>query len=262
MSNTGKELLKTLGLFTLGVAFGYVPMFLCFSEDYDTFSWSGFGGSLIAVIFFLATRYVSLSPGLIERRNLWQLIGLIVLVVLSDVTWQVAIYELPCYLNLFPKEYVEDLNADMQMNLPLYLDFCLLGPIMEEFAFRGVLLGGLLRMRCHPWLAILLSAIVFSAFHISPITFLGITVSGIVYGWLFWRTKSLLPSILGHLINNAIAGVGTFLSEYYADPYEEEYTPSVETLVILIAVAIPLLFFALYRINKLIPKNKISENIY
>ena len=104
MSNTGKELLKTLGLFTLGVAFGYVPMFLCFSEDYDTFSWSGFGGSLIAVIFFLATRYVSLSPGLIERRNLWQLIGLIVLVVLSDVTWQVAIYELPCYLNLFPDE--------------------------------------------------------------------------------------------------------------------------------------------------------------
>ena len=84
---------------------------------------------------------------------------------------------------------------------------CIFGPIAEEIGFRGVLLGGLLKTRCRPWVAILISAIAFGLLHKFPLAFFGSIVFGIIVGWMYWRTGSIIPGIIAHISNNSLTGI-------------------------------------------------------
>ncbi|MEG1580453.1 MAG: CPBP family intramembrane glutamic endopeptidase [Bacteroidaceae bacterium] len=78
------------------------------------------------------------------------------------------------------------------------------GPIAEEVVFRRGILGSLLTMRLKPWCAILLSSILFGVIHFNPTQMIGATLIGILFGWFYYRTGNLLPSILAHITNNTI----------------------------------------------------------
>ena len=281
MSNVRNESWKTFWRFALSIVLYYLPfagvIVLLVTDSATTetlrnnvaefyansavFEWLMNVSSLLIITFFLGRRYVNLSPGLIKQEDVWKFIGLLLMVVVADISIEWSIVDLPAYHNLFPEEWSETLNDDTQITFPNVLNICLLAPIAEEITFRDVLLGGLLRMRCHPWLAILLSAIVFGAIHISPMTFLGVTIGGVIYGWLFWRTKSILPSIIAHIVNNTSAFAYGVIQESFTGSYKEEYTPNATIDVVVIIIAIPMLFFALQRINKMVPKSINIERI-
>jgi membrane protease YdiL (CAAX protease family) len=86
--------------------------------------------------------------------------------------------------------------------------------VAEEVFFRGYLQGNILRLtgpaarkwgRLRQWLGVVLSAACFAVAHIilqgriiSALTFL----PGIILGWLFMRTRSLLAPILFHALAN------------------------------------------------------------
>jgi membrane protease YdiL (CAAX protease family) len=80
-------------------------------------------------------------------------------------------------------------------------------PLAEEFLFRGFFFGAL-RNWHGPWLAAIVTGVVFGAIHgastdaefLPPLMMLGILLC-----LLRWRTGSLLPGIALHSINNAIA---------------------------------------------------------
>lgn len=85
---------------------------------------------------------------------------------------------------------------------------CLLGlavlpALLEETAFRGILLGRLGRA-WGPGVAIPATALLFAAFHLSPAQFIVPLALGLLYGWLRWRTASLWPCILAHAVHNGI----------------------------------------------------------
>jgi membrane protease YdiL (CAAX protease family) len=181
--------------------------------------------------------------------------------VVADISIELSIVDLPAYHNLFPEEWNETLKDETQITFSSVLNVCLLAPIAEEIAFRGVFLGGLLRMQCNPWLAILISTIIFSIMHMSPMMFLNVTIAGFIFGWLFWRTKSLVPGIIAHITCNTIASLCGPVIEYFTNPIQEEYAPNVVLDVIVIIIAIPMLFFALQRINKMVPKSINIERI-
>lgn len=87
--------------------------------------------------------------------------------------------------------------------------------VAEEVFFRGYLQGNILRLtgpvaggrgRLQQWLCVVLSAACFAVAHIvvqgriiSALTFL----PGIILGWLFMRTRSLLAPILFHALANS-----------------------------------------------------------
>lgn len=77
----------------------------------------------------------------------------------------------------------------------------ILVPIIEEVVFRRVLIGSLSR-NIHPYVAILISSVVFGLLHGRVPEILGATVMGFVFGWLYYKSKSILPSILLHVFNN------------------------------------------------------------
>lgn len=82
-------------------------------------------------------------------------------------------------------------------------------PIFEELIFRGIILDGFLK-RYSPLKAILISSILFGLIHLNPWQFVGAMICGILLGWLYYETKSLVPTILIHFINNVAASFSTY----------------------------------------------------
>jgi hypothetical protein len=80
-------------------------------------------------------------------------------------------------------------------------------PIFEEIIFRGFLLASLTRY-LSSGSAIVLSAVIFAAAHLSLSEVLPLTVLGIVLGFVYNRSGNLLSSILLHALWNS----GTLLS--------------------------------------------------
>ncbi len=85
--------------------------------------------------------------------------------------------------------------------------FALLPAVCEEVAFRGFILSGLEHQR-RTRSAILFSALMFGFLHMLLSLYqqlFNATLLGIVLGLLAVRSRSLLPGILFHFLNNALA---------------------------------------------------------
>lgn len=75
--------------------------------------------------------------------------------------------------------------------------------ICEELAFRGFIFTGL-RGAGSPWRAIVASAIFFGLTHGILQQALIACLIGVLLGWLAWRTGSLFPGMVFHLVHNAL----------------------------------------------------------
>lgn len=132
-------------------------------------------------------------------------------------------------LNIFVQWFnLEDMLATefegLTHNVVGVITISLLAPLLEEVLFRGAIQGYLMR-RYKPWVAIFVAALVFGVFHWNPVQVLYATLLGVVFGWIYYRTGSLLSVIVGHVLNNTIATVAMLLFG------NEEITPLPEGLV-------------------------------
>jgi len=82
---------------------------------------------------------------------------------------------------------------------PLFL----IPPIVEELFFRGFVLSAF-RKRARPWVAVLVTALLFALFHLDPSRLLTTGVIGIWLGYVVVSTGSIWPAIIAHLINNSV----------------------------------------------------------
>ncbi len=85
-------------------------------------------------------------------------------------------------------------------------------PILEELIFRGVILDGLLRVYT-PFKSIVISSFLFGLVHLNLHQLIGGFLFGCFSGWVYYRTRSLLPSIIIH----AVANLGGFITRYLVD---------------------------------------------
>ena len=101
------------------------------------------------------------------------------------------------------------------------LIFALIPAICEEFAFRGFILSGL-EQQHRVRSAILLSALMFGFLHVLLSLFqqlFNATLLGIVLGLLAVRSRSILPGIIFHFLNNAWAvALGSVVHAPWAAP--------------------------------------------
>lgn len=91
-----------------------------------------------------------------------------------------------------------------------FLAIVIFAPLCEEFTFRGAIEGTLLKATS-PWKAILLSALIFGVIHLNPIQIPFAFASGVLFGWLYYKTRSIIPGLLAHFINN-MAGFITLVT--------------------------------------------------
>ena len=78
-------------------------------------------------------------------------------------------------------------------------------PIVEEIVFRGIVLEGLVNVT-NGVVAVVVSAVIFAGIHasggVAQIT--GAFMGGLVFGWLYLRTRSIVPTSVAHIIYNTV----------------------------------------------------------
>ncbi|MBB6631896.1 CPBP family intramembrane glutamic endopeptidase [Clostridium algidicarnis] len=95
----------------------------------------------------------------------------------------------------------------------LVLEITLIGPIIEEILFRGIILNGLLK-KYSPSKAILFSSLLFSLIHGNLPQMFNALFFGILLGLIYIKTKSLYAVIFTHIIANTLSIILSALEEY------------------------------------------------
>lgn len=95
-------------------------------------------------------------------------------------------------------------------------------PLCEEFVFRGLLQQGLAAKGVHPVEAIFFSALLFALFHLNPVELLALLELGLLFGFLYQRTGSLLPGMVAHATQNATSLAIYFIGRRAALPEATE----------------------------------------
>lgn len=155
--------------------------------------------SLAMILYFCLADKVKISSSEFNERPLPTLGLCICIVPLMQTISSLLALNLPDTLNLSLK--------DMQFPLALIVIGVII-PIAEEVVFRGAVLGSLLKwgkIEHKPWVAILLSALLFSLAHLNPAQVPTTLFLGLIAGWLYFRTESLIPGMVLHIVNNSAA---------------------------------------------------------
>ena len=171
--------------------------------------------ALVPLLFATAQR-VQLRDGFrVRRASPWALVGALIL---GCSVWPFA-YELYVFaksigmisLDRSQLSHIEQLLRDFQ-NTPRWLllvTIAVIQPVCEEIFFRGYLFQGL-RERFRGPLVVLVTALLFGLFHVlnptllTPERFLPSTLLGLFLGWVCYRSGSLLPGILLHMLHNGL----------------------------------------------------------
>ena len=119
--------------------------------------------------------------------------------------------------SFFPApEYIVDLNALLRPEtflgfVLLFIAVAIIAPIGEELLFRGFFQQVLEKHWKDVTRAILMTALIFSMIHMNPYWFAQIYILGIILGFIAWKTKSVLPALILHGMNNAMAMLFAFV---------------------------------------------------
>jgi membrane protease YdiL (CAAX protease family) len=103
--------------------------------------------------------------------------------------------------------FLKQMNSISIDHVAMIIMVAVFAPLLEEILFRGIILKAMINKGVSPKKAILFSALIFGAVHGYPWQFLGAFLLGLVLGLVYWKTKSLLMSILLHSFNNFIAAM-------------------------------------------------------
>ena len=98
-------------------------------------------------------------------------------------------------------------NINIRIIYILYV--CILGPILEEIIFRGIILNYMKKYGL--FVAIIFSAVLFTMFHMNLVQFITPLLIGILFGFICIKTESIVPSIILHIVNNSYATIMSYI---------------------------------------------------
>ena len=158
-----------------------------------------FLSALLMLWHLIVFKYVKISPKIFSEVKPGVLFRTVLLIFGSMYLFNVLLewIKLP--------DLMEETFMDMSDEATGVLSMALLAPVVEELMFRGAMQGYLMRRYSNPWIGIIVSALVFGLIHMNPQQVVYATLLGLVFGWIYYRTRSLLPVIAGHILNNSVA---------------------------------------------------------
>lgn len=143
---------------------------------------------------YISTEKVTWSPISPRYLALTALICLASILIIEYLMWV-----LPSMPDLMEQKF-ELLNTSWLGILTV----AVFAPILEELMFRGAITRTLLK-KYNPTKAIILSALIFGIFHLNPVQIFSATLIGLLLGWIYYKTASLVPCILIHILNNSLS---------------------------------------------------------
>jgi membrane protease YdiL (CAAX protease family) len=123
------------------------------------------------------------------------------------VAAQLAIQHLlSSIMSFLPQSWIDSLNENNEaiINSPkaiMIITTVIMAPLLEEIMCRALMLGAL-KSAMPKWVAIIVSSLTFGLLHGNPIGIIYASLLGILLGWIFIKTDSVLPAIFCHLSFN------------------------------------------------------------
>lgn len=164
--------------------------------------------ALVAVAVTLAPMGPrAILPALGFRRAGWKMV---VFGTLGALAVSIGVSQ----LGIEPEGVKEALNVarDPALFTASLVVMALLAPLAEETVFRGLLYGWL-DARWGATVAWAISSLLFAAAHAEPAHIVLVLPLGLWFGFLRWRSGSLWPSLVAHVINNGMAVVAGAFAE-------------------------------------------------
>ena len=165
-------------------------------------------GAMLVIGVFLWHKWAPFSREYVRTRP-WSVIFWVVFLALGTILpseWITEKLELA-----FPALRLDESEFDnliMLMKTPFgYFIVGILAPICEEMVFRGAILRSLLKgfgQKAY-WWPIFFSALIFGVVHWHFLPGFHAFLIGLVIGWMYYRTNSILPGIVFHWMNNTVA---------------------------------------------------------
>lgn len=181
-----------------------------------------------------------------------------ILLILVSIPLVLFLYEinkafpLPDSFRLMEEQTNDAIMGLLQMDSPLELIanlvlIALMPAIGEELVFRGVVQQQLLRRIQQPWVALVLTAIIFSFIHFQFEGFLPRLLLGLLLGWLYWRTGNFWVPVTAHFANNAAQVIGQYL--YHRDISTVDLEQDVEVPWYAAAISVLLIWWVMRAIS-------------
>ena len=161
--------------------------------------------SVITLIIFLKTKWTPLTRGYLFSKP-WGTLLWVALFSLGTIIPLSFLYE---QQGIEMDENTQQIFSSLMKEPWGYVAVGILAPLAEEVVFRGAILRTLLGImsKKNHWVAIIISAALFGLAHFNAAQFINALLMGLLLGWMYYRTGSLVPGILLHWVNNTMAYV-------------------------------------------------------
>ncbi|MEP7323127.1 MAG: type II CAAX endopeptidase family protein [Saprospiraceae bacterium] len=138
--------------------------------------------------------------------------------------------DLPSWMDSMENQTAEILKKVLVMNTigALLMNILVIGIIPgigEELVFRGIIQKEFQAYVKNPYIAILISSIIFSALHLQFEGFLPRVVLGMILGLIYYWTGNLWVNIVVHAFNNGLQVLLTYFNPAMADQDLESSVP-------------------------------------
>ncbi|MCB0630668.1 MAG: CPBP family glutamic-type intramembrane protease [Saprospiraceae bacterium] len=203
--------------------------------------------------YYLARRMAPLGAGPIVHS--FQAGNLVVYPILLVLTWTSLLFITPI-IELYPppewfEEIFEGLMGDSQFWS--FMTLVVAAPIFEELLFRGIILDGFLK-RYSVWKSILWSSFFFGLFHLNPWQFVTAMILGSFIGWVYHRTRSLLPCMAIHAFANGTSFLmGQTMDEEQMDMTLLETVGGIGPLLLALVVGAVIFWMGIRILDRLLP---------
>lgn len=257
-------------LLQLGASLALMAIYPDFSTNAVALALSSAVSSLLTIALFAALRWSPFSRAYLRSRP-WVVLAWVCVLAFGTLIPSEWILEL---MGVDLGETEKNLFRQMFSTPWGYVAVGLLVPLAEEMVFRGALLRVLLilgvrwtanravgsknqlalravgKQAIGVWGPIVLSALVFALIHGNLAQGIHAFLIGLLLGWLYWRTDSIVPGVVFHWVNNSVAYAQTRLFPWMEDMTLVEICGGSRMLVWLYLLFSLMLFLpALYQLH-------------
>jgi membrane protease YdiL (CAAX protease family) len=206
-----------------------------------------------SVSFILTIRYASRKKGS-DQFSFGPIPGVSYLLIVPATMALFILYE--PIVNLIPVPDWARSFFDLEDSDPFNLfSMIIAAPLLEEILFRGIILDGFLK-RYSPGKAIVWSSLLFGLIHLNPWQFIAAFAIGLATGWMYWKSRSLLPCIIIHFVTNASAVAMAKLAKDSWMPFQQ-FVGDDSIYFSIFASAIVVLIITYFSLKKILALNRI-----
>lgn len=165
-------------------------------------------GNLLIILLFVKKGYTNVSQSCSRTAMASFDKGLLMWILILELS---SILPINLFVAILDFGDYTTVSSDSSLSVAAIVGACLLAPFAEELVMRGGIEEYLLRWKPNAALAIILSSLLFGVLHLSPSLIAVAFFNGLLYGWVYYRSRNVVACFLMHMVNNTASCLADWL---------------------------------------------------